>query len=85
MHVHADGCGDLTKYGPGRQYGGEVNGEDEMLVEAACRRDCVEAVYPPGDFQYDADTEWTHYDDLHVAPCCSFLDGKVAWPEKGGK
>lgn len=71
-HVHAADCGDLAKYGPGRPMGGDVPGDREPTVEMRTRREVVEYIYPPGDFDYDADTEWQDYDDLYVAPCVEF-------------
>jgi len=48
FHVHADGCGDCSKYGPGRKFGGGLNGEKEMLVKDATVRSIILAVYDNG-------------------------------------
>lgn len=74
FHVHADGCGDLTKYGPGRKYGGDCRGEREMLVDAETAVDVVWAVYTDhlhegyGEDERDkVAEEWVS--DFHFAPC----------------
>lgn len=74
FHVHAEGCGDLTKYGPGRKYGGEERGEREMTVEADTRVDVVWAVYADHlEEGYDEDerdaTAERWVSDFHFAPC----------------
>ena len=65
-HVHAADCADNKHYGPGRKYGGEDNG---YAIDVASRKEIVEFLYPPGEFDYDLDSEWKGYDDLYVAPC----------------
>lgn len=76
FHVHADGCGDLTKYGPGRKHGGDRNGEDEMVVDMECALDVSKAVYSDhaGDDNEPGSHEWWEYlenavNDFHFAPC----------------
>lgn len=70
MHVHAEGCEDCRKYGPGKLFGGEDHG---WAIVVATRKEVVTAIYSPDDFEYDADTEWRDYDDLFVAPCVQFV------------
>jgi hypothetical protein len=69
MHVHTAECQDAKRYGPGKPMGGEDRG---WTIEANSRKDVVLEVYPPGDFEYDSQTEWLDYDDLYVAPCVKF-------------
>lgn len=78
--VHADGCADLSKYGPGRRKGGDRNGEVEMLVDAATYKDVSEAVYADhacDDNEYDSPGYHEYLEsavqDFHFAPCVKGL------------
>lgn len=59
FHVHADGCGDLRHYGPGRREGGNWEGVDETLVDAHSVRDLVLSVYDNGILD-EAVAEWNY-------------------------
>ena len=74
FHVHAEGCKDLKKYGPGRQFGGDEKGEDEMTIEASDIHDVCVAIYsdhiseqPPAErLEYINNL----YSDFYFAACC---------------
>jgi hypothetical protein len=72
FHVHADGCADLTKYGPGRRFGGDLAGERETLLDAASEIDVVEFVYAD-QLAENPDVEAEEWiSDFHFAPCVRF-------------
>jgi len=48
FHVHLNGCHDLFHYGPEKRFGGDVRGNEEMLVKDATVASVVEAVYDNG-------------------------------------
>ena len=67
IHVHAAGCAD-TKRGIYR------GAEAPSVSDFTSQRDVVEFVYPAGDFEYDADTEWESFaGDVRFFPCCEDL------------
>ena len=69
FHVHAEGCGDCSHYGPGRKFGGDDRGES---FEAKHLIEVVTLVYPEDEFDYDATNEQDFRDfvaDFYVAPC----------------
>ena len=73
FHVHADGCKDLTKYGPGRRLGGDCKGEEEMLLDVDTAVEVVEATYAD-QLSENPDvvaSDWLY--DFHFAPCVKGL------------
>lgn len=77
FHVHADGCNDLKHYGPGRKYGGDVHGFDEMLVENATVMAIVYETYCDIIAERVEDEQQTEEEaardlasDFWFAPCC---------------
>jgi hypothetical protein len=90
FHVHKDGCPDLRKYGPGKVFGGDLNGNREMLIKNASMFKVVTDVYADQiDEQPDDEVvDYLHFlvGDFYWAPCCS--EGPYAipygeFPEKG--
>ena len=77
FHVHADGCADLTKYGPGRKYGGDTNGEFETTLVVETYRDVSEAIYADIIDEQDPEdgVDWAeaYISDFHFAPCTKGL------------
>jgi hypothetical protein len=66
IHVHKPGCADTTR----DRYRHLSEAERGWTIQVASFREIVEAVYPPSDFCYDADTEWELYSgDIKVFPC----------------
>jgi hypothetical protein len=62
FHVHAEGCNDNGKYGPGRYWGGD---QFESAIEVNSKEDVVEYIY--GDFEnYDPTDD---INDFYFAPC----------------
>jgi hypothetical protein len=68
FHVHKDGCPDLRKYGPGKVFGGDLNGNREMLIKNASMFKVVTDSTPVpderpelfevvGEAVYDAETD----------------------------
>lgn len=81
FHVHAADCGDLRHYGweghPAipRKYGGE----EPWAVEVETKKEAVEALYGPDEFEYDPDDPQQYQgfrDDMHFAPCLDSLPEK---------
>jgi hypothetical protein len=75
FHVHADGCGDLKHYGPGRRFGGDADGARETLVVDATVRGCVLAVYDNGildeavaEYPYGHDGQTVTKEELADSP-----------------
>jgi hypothetical protein len=67
MHVHKPGCKDTTR-------GIYRFAEPPWVIEVGSIRDIVEDIYPPDDFGYDANTEWSDYfTDIKVFPCVTEL------------
>lgn len=94
FHVHADGCADLRKYGPqyrGRDgYGGDLNGNRELLVTDATVESCVLAVYDNGiiderveEGQKREDAIQSLISDFWFAPCCDDLPHEGVIIEEG--
>jgi hypothetical protein len=79
FHVHADGCRDLARYGPNKSMGGDVPGEQEMLVKDATMIDVVESVYAnqldetatEEDSRETIREEWVS--DFYFHACCQDL------------
>lgn len=76
FHVHADGCADLSKYGPGRKNGGDRNGEDEMVLDANSKLRVAEWVYDDcacDENEWNSEGYWEYLkyavQDFHFAPC----------------
>lgn len=73
IHLHKTGCAD-TKRGIYRRHTG-----DEWNLDAASLQEIVHEIYPPDNFDYDADAEWRSYaDDVKVFPCVIGLPDEVA-------
>jgi hypothetical protein len=71
MHVHAEGCQDITRRSIYRQVVAQGNIDTADYADA---RAVVHSIYPPGDFDYDAETEWTDYQgDIQFFPCTAEL------------
>jgi hypothetical protein len=71
IHVHAAGCAD-TKRGIYR------GAEAPSVSDFTTQREVVEFVYPPADFEYDADTEWEGFaGDVRFFPCCGDLPAQA--------
>lgn len=80
FHVHADGCQDLRKYGLGTQFGGETDGNQEMLVKDATVVEVVKAVYDNGIIDENVATGASRSEvisdlalDFWFAPCVKGL------------
>lgn len=73
FHVHADGCADLKKYGPGRRFGGDEYGERETPLDVDTALEVVEEIYAD---QLDENPDVTAadwLDDFYFAPCVKSL------------
>jgi hypothetical protein len=65
FHVHADGCADLGKYGPGKPYGGE----EPWALDVSDRLGIVGEVYD----WIPAEEASAYLGEFHFAPCCADL------------
>ena len=72
FHVHRDGCRDLDHYGPGRRFGGDMYGQDEMLINDATVMKVVCDVYAD-QLEESGDDPESYVNDFWFAPCCSQL------------
>lgn len=74
IHVHATGCADCKKYGPGKPMGGDDDGWP--LTGMMSRLEVVCEVYPPGDFEWNPDVAEDadgYLRSVYFAPCLSSL------------
>lgn len=69
IHVHAAGCADLAR-GARR----EPEYRNGWTTEAATRREVVEAMYPPNDFQWTWEEDHEVYEEsFYFFPCTEGL------------
>lgn len=68
LHVHAEGCGDLKHYGPGRKFGGDTNGEQETKLRVNDKTEVAESVYSD-HIEEGGDTAADYLSSFHFAPC----------------
>lgn len=69
IKIHKPGCRDIKR---------NARGASIWDIDATCLRDIVWDVYPPVDFSYDAETEWTEFaGDIEIMACCPKLDNTV--------
>jgi hypothetical protein len=64
MHVHKAGCADTKR--------GQYPNVDPpwSIVDATSMKSVVHDIYPPGQFEYDGDTEWKDFaSDINFFPC----------------
>lgn len=70
FHVHQEGCRDLK----GRKYAAAIHAGEVDSGEYLDARAVVLNVYPPNEFNYDADAEWRDYaDTVQFFPCTDDL------------
>jgi hypothetical protein len=88
FHVHADGCRDLSKYGPYKVMGGDRPGDEETLLDVDSQLEAVHIVYSDqideavNDIrgQTRDDIASDYISDFWFASCCAHLP--VDAPEK---
>jgi hypothetical protein len=71
-----NGRGEIQIHKPGCK---DIKGKHHVdTYDATTVREIVEMIYPPSDFNYDADTEWQNFaGDIRFMPCCPDLDTDV--------
>jgi hypothetical protein len=79
FHVHADGCRDLSKYGPFKVMGGDLPGAQEYLLDVSSQMEVVHDVYSDqidenvSDEQSRDDIAADYISDFWFAACCKHL------------
>lgn len=68
LHVHAEGCGDLKHYGPGRKFGGDTNGEQEAKLRVSDLTEIAEHCYSD-QIAESGDHAEEYLSSFHFAPC----------------
>lgn len=64
VKVHKHNCKDVAR---------ETRGASIWTADVTSYVELVWDVYPPDDFSYDANGEWTEFDDLEVCNCAKSL------------
>lgn len=69
FHIHAAGCSDNRRYGPGCSLGGDDGGWE---IDADTQREVVDAIY--GDQMDEGASYEECHGDLHFEPCLAGWD-----------
>lgn len=68
VKIHRAGCKDVKR---------DARGASVWTIEADSRKEIVWDVYDPSDFDYDAETQWSEFDDIEMVACTKGMLGEA--------